>query len=74
MGEYALSVKDIEQTLQLEPRHFGAISGLGQIYLRQNKLIEARKAFEKALEINPHLPGARINIIQIRKMLGENSI
>jgi len=74
MGEFNLSMQDIKHTLELEPRHFGAISGLGQIYMRQNKLIQARKAFEKALEINPHLEGARINIRTINKLLSENSV
>lgn len=74
MGEYSLSIRDIEHTLQLEPRHFGAISGLGQIFLRQNKPQRAREAFVKALEINPHLLGARMNIIQIDKILNENAI
>lgn len=74
MGESLLSMKDIKQTLTLEPRHFGAISGMGQIFMRQNKLQEARKAFQKALDINPHLSGARMNIMQINKMLSENSV
>ena len=74
MGEFTLSMRDIKQTLALEPRHFGAISGMGQILMRQNRLKDARKAFEKALEINPHLLGARINVIQINKMLSANSV
>lgn len=74
MGEFRLSMRDIKQTLVLEPRHFGAISGMGQILMRQNKLQDARRAFEKALEINPHLTGARINVIQINKMLSANSV
>jgi tetratricopeptide (TPR) repeat protein len=48
---------DIEQTLLLEPRHFGAISGFGQICLRHGRLAEARAAFQVALAINPHLCG-----------------
>ena len=74
MGEYSLSMRDIRTTLALEPRHFGAISGMGQILMKQNRLREARKAFEQALEINPHLMGARINVIQINKMLSANSV
>jgi tetratricopeptide (TPR) repeat protein len=48
---------DIEHTLLLEPRHFGAVSGFGQICLRQGRLPEARAAFQVALAINPHLEG-----------------
>ena len=74
LGEFGLSMQDIKQTLALEPRHFGAISGMGQILMRQNKLQDAKEAFKKALEINPHLHGARLNILQIDKMLSESSV
>ncbi len=74
VGNFELSIYDIKRTLLLEPRHFGAISGLGQIYLRQNKLLDAREAFAKALEINPHLVNARLNVDQINKLLGKNSV
>lgn len=53
------SLKDIGRTLELEPRHFGAISGFGQICLRNGHLNEARAAFQIALSINPHLTGIR---------------
>jgi tetratricopeptide (TPR) repeat protein len=53
------SLRDIERTLKLEPRHFGAISGFGQICLRNGYLNEARAAFLVALSINPHLQGLR---------------
>jgi tetratricopeptide (TPR) repeat protein len=50
---------DLERTLLLEPRHFGAVSGFAQICLRNGCLNEARAAFQVALAINPHLPGIR---------------
>lgn len=74
LGDFDQSIKDIKKTLALEPRHFGAIAGLGQIYLRQDKLVSARRAFQKALDINPHLEGARANIRTIDIMLQEKAI
>ncbi|AWM88887.1 tetratricopeptide repeat protein [Microvirga sp. 17 mud 1-3] len=53
------SLADIARTLELEPRHFGAVSGFGQICLRQGRLNEARAAFQIALSINPHLEDLR---------------
>jgi tetratricopeptide (TPR) repeat protein len=53
------SLENIARTLELEPRHFGAVSGFGQICLRHGHLNEARAAFQVALRINPHLEGLR---------------
>jgi Flp pilus assembly protein TadD len=53
------SVRDIEQVLEREPRHFAAVSGFGQICLRNGHLNEARVAFRVALTLNPHLEGLR---------------
>ncbi|QFU14892.1 tetratricopeptide repeat protein [Microvirga thermotolerans] len=53
------SLADIARTLELEPRHFGAVSGFGQICLRHGRLNEARAAFQIALAINPHLDDLR---------------
>ena len=53
------SLLDIAQTLRLEPRHFGAIAGFGNICLRNGHLNEARAAFQIALAINPHMDDLR---------------
>jgi len=57
--DYGRSIADIQRTLALEPRHFGAISGLGIILERLGDKKGAMRAFRRGLEINPHLPGAR---------------
>jgi tetratricopeptide (TPR) repeat protein len=56
-GDDIEAVADILATLALEPRHFGALSGLGQICLRQGEPEVAKLAFEAALRINPRLDG-----------------
>jgi len=74
LGRYEDSVRDIQATLALEPRHFGALSGLGLIYLRMGNEKAALRAFEKALEVNPYLPGVRQNIETLTKKLGGKPI
>ncbi len=73
-GDYSGSVADIRRTLQLEPRHFGALSGLGLIYTELEEPGNALAAFEAALKINPHLPGARANIEFLRGLLDGDPI
>lgn len=73
-GDYSGSVADIQRTLQLEPRHFGALSGLGLIYTELEEPDNALAAFEAALKINPHLPGARANIEFLRGLLDGDPI
>jgi Tfp pilus assembly protein PilF len=59
MGRDGESVRDIGRTLALEPRHFGAICGFGQICLRHGDRTTALFAFDAALRINPHLGAVR---------------
>ncbi len=74
MGDFGASVRDVERTLTLEPRHFGALSGLGLIYLVVGEDLPALKAFEAALEVNPYLRGARKHSEELRRRLLKNSI
>ena len=70
MGDSDSSVADIRETLVREPRHFGAISGLGLIFMRQNNFDAALDAFEQVLIISPASASARINIDYIRNEAG----
>ncbi len=54
--DYAQAMDDIRQVLIREPRHFGAMSGLGMILQEFGDEKHALDAFRRALEINPHLP------------------
>ena len=53
--EFGQSLTDIRRVLALEPRHFGALTGLGLILRDVGEEKQALKAFRKALEVNPHL-------------------
>ncbi|GHA62442.1 hypothetical protein GCM10008927_29780 [Amylibacter ulvae] len=54
IDEYGLSLSDVRQVLILNPRHFGALAGLGSIYEGLNRKAEALAAYEQVLELNPH--------------------
>jgi tetratricopeptide (TPR) repeat protein len=54
-NDYVHSLADIQQVLVREPRHFGALAGLGMIMQDLGDDRRALEAFRKALAINPHL-------------------
>ncbi|MGC2775735.1 MAG: tetratricopeptide repeat protein [Bradyrhizobium sp.] len=54
-NDYGRSLADIQQVLTREPRHFGALAGLGMIMQDLGEEKRALDAFRKALEVNPHL-------------------
>jgi tetratricopeptide (TPR) repeat protein len=53
--DYAHAIADISKVLTLEPRHFGALSGLGQMLQEIGDDKDALEAYRKALVIDPHL-------------------
>jgi tetratricopeptide (TPR) repeat protein len=54
-NDYTHSLEDIQQVLIREPRHFGALAGLGMIMQEIGDEKRALDAFRKALAVNPHL-------------------
>lgn len=53
LGNYQKSLADIQKTLQLEPRHFGALSGQALVYLALSDIPNARAAANRARAIHP---------------------
>ena len=74
VGDYEGSLADVDQTLALEPRHFGALAGLGHIYAALERDDEALAAYEKALAVNPHMPGIIASIEQLKQRLKDKEI
>jgi tetratricopeptide (TPR) repeat protein len=54
-NDYARSLADIQQVLAREPRHFGALAGLGMIMQDLGEDKRALDAFRKALAVDPYL-------------------
>lgn len=53
--DFGKSLDDIRQVLGREPRHFGALTGLGVIMQEFGEDKLALEAFRKAIAVNPHL-------------------
>ena len=70
--QYVASVRDIQHTLALEPRHFGAISGMGLIFLSRGDDQGALAAFEAVVAIHPQAPDAREHIEELRQRILEH--
>ena len=74
INEYEKSLLDIQKTLELEPRHFGAISGMGLIFLKLGDDRAALKAFEEVLRLYPTSPSARYQVGVLKKKLSDQLI
>lgn len=66
-GELGLSVGDIEQVLARNPRHFGALSGLGAIMEQVERPERALQAYEASLAIHPHQPDVEEAVKRLRE-------
>ena len=69
MGRLPESIVDIDRTLALEPRHFGALSGLGLVHLAEGEEEKALADFDRALAVHPNLAGADTHIRALREKL-----
>jgi tetratricopeptide (TPR) repeat protein len=54
--DFTRSIEDIQQTLAREPRHFGALAGLGMIMQELGEDKRALEVYRKVIEVNPQTP------------------
>ena len=72
MHNYAKSMADISHTLQLEPRHFGALAGIGQIMKASGSDELALQAWQRVLDIYPMMRSAQNEVATLSEdMAGE---
>ena len=65
MGKYELSQADINKVLEIENRHFGALSGQGLV---QTALKNYQKAIDSYIEVHKVHPNMRSPLIMIEKL------
>lgn len=71
-NEYGLSLADIAVTLTLEPRHFGALTGLGLMLEDLGEDEQAYAALKRALDLNPFQEEVRLELEALeRSALGQ---
>jgi tetratricopeptide (TPR) repeat protein len=74
MRNFGKSMSDIDQTLQLEPRHFGALSGLAQIMAATGHKQSALEAWQKVLAIYPMMRSAQDQVATLSEELAGEGI
>jgi tetratricopeptide (TPR) repeat protein len=73
MQEYEKSIRDCDQTIALNPVHFGALSGAGLCYLGLRNLPKALDYFERAVAVNPNMPPIQRYVEDIKKFLRDQA-
>jgi tetratricopeptide (TPR) repeat protein len=73
-GEHDRSLADIDRVLALEPRHFGALAGMGLIRIARGQYHEALDAYRRALAVNPFLKERFELIPTLERLVGEKPI
>lgn len=74
MDNYRKSMVDIERTLELEPRHFGALSGMAQILASTDHKELALKAWQRVLDIYPMMRSAQGQVSKLSEELAGERI
>ena len=74
MGRYQESLKDIDEVLKRENRHFGALSGQGLVQTELKNYEKAIKSYQAVQKIYPSIRAAKVMIPQLRKLIKEESI
>ena len=74
MQNFGKSMADIERTLELEPRHFGALSGMAEIMKTTGRKQLALDAYQRVLEIYPMMRSAQNEVSELSEELAGEGI
>jgi tetratricopeptide (TPR) repeat protein len=74
MRSFGKSMSDIDHTLQLEPRHFGALAGMAQIMKESGSKELALEAYQRILAIYPMMRSAQNEVTTISEELAGEAI
>jgi tetratricopeptide (TPR) repeat protein len=74
MKQYQSSLDDINITLTLEPRHFGALTGQGLNYIELKQYEKAIESYKAAQKIYPVIDAAKKMIPQLQELINDQTI
>ena len=74
MKDYQKSLDDISIVLDLEPRHFGALSGQALNYIELKKYELAIESYKSAQKIFPLLDSAKKMIPELQELINDQAI
>lgn len=74
LGEITLSIADVEHVLMLNPRHFGALAGLGFMLDQMGETAMALEALRAAHALNPNRENITQTINRLERQLGASEI
>ncbi len=69
LGQFDESIRDCQQTLELNPYHFAAAAGMGQCHLQLGDRRSALESFRWAVRLNPGLETARVQVQHLERTL-----
>lgn len=74
MENYGKSIADIERTLALEPRHYGALAGLAAILERLGRREEALETWYRVLSVYPAMTSGQDAVVRLEEDLAGSGI
>jgi tetratricopeptide (TPR) repeat protein len=70
---YASAIADCEETVRLNPHHFGALAGQGLCHQALGQAREAARCFRRALAIHPRLEAVREHLQRVEALLARGN-
>jgi len=67
LKQFAESIRDNHESLEINPYHFVAATSMGQAYLELENPVSALECFRRALRLNPDLEGVRAQVVRLTR-------
>jgi tetratricopeptide (TPR) repeat protein len=72
MGQFAETIRDCHEALEINPYHFIAAASMGRAYMELNNPVSALESFRRALRLNPDLEGVRLQVVKLSRLVEDS--